>query len=338
MRPKANTRFDWQAVDVASMLAALGISAAHEGDRWVATCPSGRHADAHPSWDVKDDPGTQKHGLHKCLACGFGGTAVDLVSHVLGYAEVGSSIAWLEENAMGKKPTVRSVRVQLQAPGKAFRLPPEVAQAPMVDWPEPARAYLHRRGIGHDQVARWRLGYAVDGRLAGRIVVPVYGAGGRLLTYTARSYVGHAKRYLEPTREEGPVDGAVFGEAGWGPTANRFAVVVTEGAFNALAVERVFTGKLGAIGGAGARLEVGSLFGSTVTTEHLVKLATFRVALVLTDPDPAGERAAEKIMMALARHVRAARVKLPEKQDANSVHPGLLEDAIVQAWLRLFPH
>src|SRR5882672_1908177 len=103
-RPMAKSTFDWQAVDVASMLAALGISAAHEGDRWVATCPSGQHADAHPSWDVKDDPGTRKHGLHKCLACGFGGTAVDLVSHVMGFASVGSSIAWLEEHAMGKKP------------------------------------------------------------------------------------------------------------------------------------------------------------------------------------------------------------------------------------------
>lgn len=269
--------------------------------------------------DTRDD----KHGLHICRSCNYGGTATDLVMDQLEISFHGAR-DWIRERAYGQAPMVREVAVDINALGWHFTLPPEVVITPMRHWPGVAREYLENRAITEEQTDRWGLGYATAGRLAGRIIIPARNTRGRYLNYTARSFAGHAKRYLEPKGSEHPYLGAVFGEQFWPHPSERKLVVVTEGALNALAVERVTKD-----------LPVASLFGSNVQLEHLQKISSFKNALVLTDPDMAGERASEKLVMALIHHVTLERVVLPKGEDADSVPPPFLREAMLDAWDRL---
>lgn len=313
--------FDPLAIDVPRMLSLLGIDAEHRGDRWVARCPAGTHPDANPSWDIMDNQ-RENHSLHICRSCSWGGTSITLVVEMVGVTYEGA-LAWLEERCMGQVAIEKSVALDL-LPSGGFRLPAEATIAPLAAWPETARRYAEDRAITAEQVDRWGLGYAVHGRLAGRILVPARASNGDPLTYTARSFTGSPKRYLNPHRTENAVEGAIFGEWHWPAPAERRLVAVAEGGFNGLAVERV-----------APKLPIACLFGSLVRLEHLTKLSTFECALLITDPDLAGDRAAEKIAMALARHVRIGRVELPRGTDADSVEPAVLRSALVEAWRKL---
>jgi len=315
-------RFNPYAVEVARMLSLLEIDATRVGDSWVAKCPSGRHEDNHPSWSIKDSQGDSRHGCHYCFSCKWGGTAAELVSHVVGFTLAGA-YAWLVDRAMGANlaEAIDRLRVQVRAVTRdPMQEPDGLVSGPLEEWaPSPARFAL-KRGISAWQVKRWGLGYFVDGRLAGRLFIPARAHDGALCNYTARTYVGSPARYISARSDEHPVPGAIFGELHWPAPAHRDVVVVTEGALNALAVERV------------SDFPVASLFGSSVQLGHLVKIATFKRVLVCTDPDLAGDAAAERLMGALARHAKVGRVMLPRvegvKQDANDVEPSVLKEAI----------
>jgi hypothetical protein len=267
-------RFNPYQVDVPRALALLGLEAEHRGDGWVMRCPSGRHADQKPSFVVKDVPGEPKHGLSHCFACKFGGTMAELVAHVIGITLPGA-YGWLTDNALGGMLDVRRVTVQVKpfARSGGMTMPEGVVIAPMTEWPVAAQRYALDRNIAPWQVDRWGMGYAVEGRLAGRIIIPVWGPNGELLQYTSRTYVRSPAKYISAKRSEGPDMSAVFGEALWPDTESdqRDAVVVTEGALNALAVERVLP------------MPFASLFGSDVSLGHLLKLGTFRKVIVLTE-------------------------------------------------------
>lgn len=268
--------------------------------------------------------GHERHGTHHCLSCKYGGSAYELVADLLGMTNQGA-VEWMTERCMGQAPIVKNVSVRIKEADFKFRLPLEVVVAPLEEWPTIPQAYLTaKRHIDAEQCAKWGLGYATTGRLAGRIIIPCRDQQGRLMHYTARSFANSPKRYLEPKREEGPMEGAILGEQFWPPLGSRDLIVVVEGGFNALAAERA------------AKLPVAALFGSNVKVSHLQKLKTFKRGLLLTDPDLAGERAAEKILMALGkRYLALERVMLPKGSDADSTETSELRGHLKAAYRRL---
>jgi hypothetical protein len=312
-------RFNPFEVDVPRALAAMGLDAEHKGDAWFIRCPSGRHEDRRPSYAIKDVPGEPKHGLGFCQACKFGGTMAELVSHVLKMTVPGA-YGWLLERAMGRMLDIRVVNVNIVSPvPHQMVVPSGVTIAPMAEWPTPAARFALARGITPAQVDQWGLGYAVEGKLAHRIFIPVWGVDGELLHYTARTFIDSPCRYKSCTREEGFDDGAVFGEQAWpalqevqmddGVVWRRPGPVATfEGALNALAFQRAVP-----------KMPFASLFGSNVNLKHVMKLATFERVVVLTDSDMAGDRAGEKLLGAFARHLTAVRARTPKGMDANDM-------------------
>jgi DNA primase len=312
--------YNYKAVDVRALLMALGLDAKREGDLWKARCPN--HSEKTPSWTIIDRPGDEKHGLHHCFGCEFNGTAVKLVSHVTGLSMPGA-IDWINERAMGRSAPISRIVVE-HAPltGRVFEFPREVCFDPLDAWVRPAREYLLKRHITREQVERWHIGYAVDGRLAGRIVIPVFDSRGRPASYMARTFVDHPRRYMGPDEaKERPDLGAVFGEQHWPQIDLRGVIIVTEGAINGLACERV------------SKLPIAALAGSSIRLTHLMKIATFKRVLILTDPDPAGDKAADEISGALSRHATTLRVRLPVGMDADGVPPHQLKDEIETALL-----
>lgn len=289
-------------IDVARLLEKLRISARLDRDEFLALCPF--HDDTKPSWSIH-----RITGNHHCFACGAGGTAASLVLQVLDVERLGWSRGdawdWIRKQGcvIGEAEVALDVELFLRMPERrrAFVLPASVrCDEPLTDWPTPARRYLASRNIEARQVRRWGIGYAIDGRLAGRIVFPVRRADGSPASYSARSFVGSPVRYLTPDESEHPDKGSLFGEQHW-PTSNRRRVVVVEGAIKALAVER-------AVGG-----DVAGVLGATqAQNPHVVaKLSTFQEVVVLRDPDLAGEKAAVALYAALARHTRVRVLQVP---------------------------
>lgn len=317
-------RFDPLAVDIPALLMALGIDATRRGVMWRAKCPGGTHEDNDPSWDIRDEQGSPKHGLHHCLSCKLSGTATELVQRIHDFALAATAREWIAKRAMGEVNPVWSLTVNV-APlrSQPFALPASVVTGPLESWHKPPRDYVVARGITPEQVRRWGIGYSLTGRLNGRIVFPTLDINGRAVNYTARTYVQAPKRYTTPPRacmctfeaaggsdlmcdgECGftgrPDFNVIDGEYQWPAPNQREDLVLTEGVFNRLAVERV------------TPLPTGALNGSHISLGQVSRLSRFKRVINLTDQDFAGDRADEAITDALTRHVTLLRVKLPTR-------------------------
>jgi 5S rRNA maturation endonuclease (ribonuclease M5) len=296
---------------------------AKHGRLW-ARCPY--HEDVDPSWFIRVAP-RDRYGLHHCFSCKEGGSLVDLVKHVRGL-DSDAAIRWLAEiettEDVEPLPEISRVVEKTKIDRHVFQLPKEVIIEPFDKWVTPARRYLESRGVMPWQVARHRLGYAVDGRLAGRIVIPIYHRSGRACCYHARDFCDQDRRYLFPSAEDNPDLDTLFGESRWGPwVSQRFCVVVTEGAFNALAVERATLTSRRPI----MHAAIGS---SDFRSAHAFKLATFERVILLTDSDLAGDRIAGKLEAALSRHTVVRRVRL-EGGDANKQPEHRLREILLEA-------
>jgi DNA primase len=212
-------------------------------------------------------------------------------------------------------PAYMQARLEVAPVGASgFRLPPEVRILPLAEWAPTARAYATQRHLGQLQIGAWGIGYAVLGRLAGRLVIPVRDRHGTARSYMARTFAGHAARYFYPFEREHPDMDVMFGELFWPDRGRRDEyVVAAEGALNALAVERC--------NGPRTPGFVAALGGSDPRPIHVAKLATFGHCIVLTDEDPAGRGAAAQLMAQLQRHTRVTRVTLGEGRDADDLDP-----------------
>ncbi len=312
-------------INVERLLQRLGIEAKRRGKEWEAICPNKLHEDHSPSWRIRDEPGSAKHGYHKCWPCGLQGGAGSLVMHVLGIAEYSDAMAWIEQEATVDQKPVETVEIKVTPPRLGFRLPEGVVIEPLEKWPTLARRYLLQRGLEAWQVERWGIGYAVSGRLKGRIVIVSRDARGKPVRYTARTFVEAEKRYLEPEPNERANMNAMFGEQHWpAPLQPRPLVFVVEGAINGLALEAELPGAY-----------IAATAGSSMRGLYATKLQTFKQVCVMTDPDDAGDKIAAEIESSLARHSETRRLRLPPGFDPaklRELRPGEL-GTIVRSWL-----
>lgn len=299
-------------VDVARLLASLGLEAKKEHDRWGARCPNPDHFDKNPSWYIKDDVAHPKHGSHYCFSCKYSGGPADLVRTIVGVS-LPAALQFVDERAI--EPTVGgSIEIQGLALKRKiqFRMPPGIVYEPLDRWPVPARKYAHEdRGITPEQVNKWSIGYSTEGRLRGRIVFPVWTDKEGVMSYSARTYIDSPKRYLMPSKEENADQSAVSGEAHWYEEHNE--IVVCEGDINRLAVER-------AIDAMGLKtVATGALLGSHISLGQILRLSRFHQITVLTDPDYAGDTAAKVLVGAFARYGRVLHPPLRKNTDPAKI-------------------
>ncbi len=294
--------------DIRAILAKLGIVVTEENrNRLYALCPYHEDRTA-TNWFIREHG--ERAGQHFCFACNEGGGLVDLVQHARGYANTFSAREWLEryeQSAEGAPlPTGLRVRVH-RATDEGFRMPKEVCWDPLDEWVTPARDYALLRGITAEQVRRWGIGYAVDGRLAGRIVFPLHDSADEVAGYHARIFMGEGPRYYYPHLEqERPNLDLIFGERHWPPPRQRDRVTVFEGAIKSLAFERALGEPFAALGGVNIR------------PAHVGKLAGFGTVVIATDDNQAGDGAAAQLHAQLRRHIGVVRVTLPADPDEMS--------------------
>lgn len=310
----------------------LGIVAQRRGGRWWAeNCPLPTHGQPNPEhrWQnffVRDNRSPRPGQFH-CFSCKSGGTLVELVM-AMRDVEFADAADWLRTLGEQAPPPVLSVRFDPTGP-RVFRMPVGVEFTPLEEWNSVPRSYLEGRGVDSQQVKGWGIGYALEGRLAGRIVIPIRDQRGRLANYAARTFVGDETRYLAAQSSERPDKSALWGEEFWKEPGylltGRDVVVVFEGALNGLAIERALRSW-----NSSSRPSLAGLQGSELDHRRLAKLGTFRTIVCATDPDRAGDRAAREIAAALGRRADVRRARYPDERDAADLQRWELEKMLAE--------
>ena len=314
--------------DIPKVLEWLGIKSRRRGHEIWACCPI--HGEHEPSLQIRDEKDGKNHGVWRCFGCGEKGNAVQLASAILGVDYNTAQAMMIERGMFGAAPPIpTTVVVESMPVHSGFAMPPGAEFPPWEQWLPSPKRYVLDRGITQVQVEKWRIGYAASGILNGRIVIPVNDSKGTLCGYSARTFVGGLRRYLEPSVAEGYDPGVMFGENYWPEPAHRRVVVLTEGAINALAVERALDicPEFDTV-----VPPVGAVRGSQLHPGHIASLATFRTILVASDPDAAGDKLFASITAALTSscmRTRVRRVVIPSKRDAADLPTDELMDAIL---------
>lgn len=319
-------------MNVVLVLEKLGIEGRTIGGRiWAERCPLPSHQQHNPQHRYQNffvRAHGERAGQYHCFSCGGGGRLVDLVMNVRGF-ELRDALAWLR-NVEEQAPAVPFLRVRVAAGPRAFRLPDGVEGGPLAEWNSQARQYVERRGITAGQVERWRIGYSLMGRLAGRIVFPVLDGAGRVVNYTGRTFVEEEPRYMAASEREHPDTSALWGEHQW---HDRITALVVEGAINGLAFERALAGIVLSPDRVDPRPNIAGLSGSDFDHRKAMRLSEFRRVVVATDPDQAGDDAFEDIWAALHRGCRVERFVHPTKEDAAATPVPALQEAL---WQQVF--
>ena len=80
-------------------------------------------------------------------------------------------------------------------------LPPEfktLARKELSPATIPVLNYLKARGIGKDEILKWKIGYCPSGEYAGRVLIPSFDMEGYVNYFIARAYDGSWMRYKNP--------------------------------------------------------------------------------------------------------------------------------------------
>lgn len=308
-------------VDVPRMLDALGIQYREHGDELWAPCPHPSHKETRPSWSIADNPMGAGHGLHYCFGCQFTGNAIDLVMACLGDVSFSHACQWITDKGLwlnGAVPLDVSVEVTNAAARSKLKVPGGLRGGPLEDWVTPARRYAEERGLTNEQVMRWRIMYATDGAMAGRILFPLRDENGIWRSWHARTYSKQDKRYKNASNDDGYDPGAVFGMEHWPVRKARknCSLVLTEGTLDALACERVITVD---------NCFICAIGGSEPHARQLLKLAGWASIICATDGDDAGDALAETLRQKLGAQSEVLRAPMPDGADAA----GMDEDELL---------
>lgn len=328
------------------VLEALGLNPVRlRGDRAWFECMLHEHDPGKRSVTMFVRRYGKNVGRFYCFSCKKKGGLAALASLVRS-CDLEEAVEFVRKAGKGFAPPRMRVRVVAREPllsRRRFEVPREVVLgAQLEEWPSLARAYWIGRGLDAEDAAMHGVGYATHGAYANRIVIPFVGERGVVGTVSARSFVDEDPKYKTPHESDAPDLDVLFGASGWPPVAHRRrnVVIVTEGALDAISVQhaRMTDGRTVERGDGPGPVCLAALGGSDVRAAHVLALATFGGVIVATDADPAGERAARRLVYALAGHAKVFRLALPS--DANDMlrrRPRDLAERISSAIDRVAP-
>ena len=158
--------------------------------------------------------------------------------------------------------------------------------------------YLRRRGIDKSQILKWKMGYCKEGRYSGRIIIPSINNNGDCDYFIARSYVGHGRRYLNPTCSRDIVFNSLMVD--WDEP-----VVLVEGVFDAIVV------------GDNAI----PILGSTLREDsRLFQALAIHDTPIYVALDPDAEKKAQWIIKSLLKYdLEVKKINLEEYEDIGSM-------------------
>jgi len=168
----------------------------------------------------------------------------------------------------------------------------------------PARRYLKDRGVNREDILFWKIGYAVSGEYAGRIIIPSFNLDGKIDYFIGRTYEGDWKRYLNPPIPKDIIFNELYVD--WNSD-----ITIVEGVFDAIKAKN-------AIPILGSTLREGSrLFRELIRNDPAIYIAL----------DPDAERKAEKLIGTLLSYdAEVYKIEIPFGKDVGDMtHEEYLE-------------
>lgn len=157
----------------------LGQEQIRKGDEYVFFCPRCKHHKPKLSVNLETD------NFH-CWIDDFKG--LNLAPLLKGEFKV-EYVEELKGTGADKRPERKYDDVKLP---HEFRTLTKSWRSPYYD---AAIAYLAQRGIGPDEILRWKLGYCEDGEYRGRIIIPSFDEFGHLNFWVGRSFYDNPTKY-----------------------------------------------------------------------------------------------------------------------------------------------
>lgn len=183
-------------------------------------------------------------------------------------------------------------------------------------WDKIAIKYLHSRGVTETQIRRKNIGYSMVGDFRYRIVIPVY-YHGKLEGLVARAFV----RDLEPPYRNSLGNKTLYNV----PKHIHKTAVLSEGVFDALAIERAVPASIDSL----------AILGSSLTDRQLDIVKAYERVILWTDPDVAGVEGLIKMGSHL-RNLNGPVVEciVPKLNNEEEFDPSDLDEREVQAKLK----
>src|SRR6266566_501314 len=174
--------------------------------------------------------------------------------------------------------------------------------------------YVRERGITEEQLEKYEIGIApYDYRFRDRIIFPVRDSEGKLLGFVGRDYTGKRKpKYLNSQGLKFVYNAnSKKYKSGW--------IVLSEGIFKSLAIERATHGKICSA----------ALLGSGATNTQWAEISDFKEVILFPDPDRAGVRGFLGVASYLVSHMKVSvAFPWPVKQ-ADEMIPAEIRVAIL---------
>lgn len=165
---------------IQGLRAALGQEKIRKGDEYVFLCPRCKHVKPKLSVNVEKD-------TFHCWVDNFKG--LNLAPLLKGDYKV-EYVTELKATGGDKKTPAREY--------DEVKLPKEFKTLTK-EWHSPyysaAVNYLKERGIGPEEIVRWKLGYCEDGEYKGRIIVPSFDEFGYLNFWVGRTFYDNPVKY-----------------------------------------------------------------------------------------------------------------------------------------------
>ena len=203
---------------------------------------------------------------------------------------------------INEEETIQKIDLPLEFISLCNRHLPLHSQSPL--------EYLKSRRIGKSEILKWKIGYCKEGRYSGRIIIPSINNNGDCDYFIARSYVGHGRRYLNPSCSRDIVFNSLMVD--WDEP-----VVLVEGVFDAIVV------------GDNAI----PILGSTLREDSLL----FQALAIHDTPvyvalDPDAEKKAQWIIRSLMKYdLEVKKINLEEYEDIGSMSRQVFLEKLNQA-------
>ena len=264
-------------------------------DEYLFFCPKCDHHKKKLSVNIKKN-------VFKCWVCDWSGK--NLYRIIRNYGNVNSRYDWRAlteeteiENFHDKlfsKNISPEAKVSLSLPNEFISLAnkklPRTAAKPL--------NYLESRGLGKEDIIKWKIGYCTTGKYASRVVFPSFDEDGDVNYFVTRAYDNSWRKYLNPPEQKDVVFNHLYLDF------NK-DIILVEGVFDAMVAGDNAVPLLGS-----TLTERSKLFHQIVKNDTPVYLAL----------DPDAKRKTDKIIKLLLKYdVQICDVKIEPYKDAGGM-------------------
>jgi len=188
-----------------------------------------------------------------------------------------------------------------------LELPPEFLS--LTNEKQPATAkfayqYLRSRGLSHDDIVRWKIGYCFSGEYRNRIIVPSFDVDGDVSYFIARSYNGDSYKYKNPRASKNIVFNELF--INWNDD-----LTIVEGVFDAIVAGNATP-----------------ILGSTLHTDsRIIRNIVYNDTPVYVALDPDAAAKERKIIKTLLRYdIELYKIDVSGYEDVGSMPKSVFEE------------